>query len=168
MRCQDCGLSTASNRERCLSCSELRREEIYVKPLSHEDLELVLAWRSNPEIYQYFRGQDEPLRWEDHLRWFRSRDSERYDFIIWFSGRRVGVVSLDTDNRVSIYIGDFSARNEGVATASLRWLCQRFKKRSPIKAEIHHDNNASRQLFDRCGFDQQRAKNEWLQYVYRP
>jgi len=139
-----------------------------ILPLNRDDLELVLAWRSNPEIYRYFRQQDGPLDWEEHVNWFESRSPERYDFVIHYDGRRVGVVSLDASNRVGIYIGDFSAHNQGVATNTLDWLCDRFKDRTPLIAEIHKSNASSKQLFIRCGFQQQGCEGQWLRYVYDP
>ena len=154
----------------CESCQKLteQSELINISPLKRDDLELVLAWRSNPEIYRHFRQQDNPLEWEEHVRWFKSRPSERYDFIIHYDDRRVGVISLDASDKVSIYIGDFSARNQGIATAVLDWLCNRFDDRTPLFAEIHEANEASQRLFVRCRFQKQDSNGEWLRYVYDP
>jgi RimJ/RimL family protein N-acetyltransferase len=145
-----------------------RSQPTMIFPLDRDDLELVLAWRSNPEIYRYFRQQDEPLEWEEHVKWFESRSTERYDFVIHYDGRRVGGISLDASNRVSIYLGDFSARNQGVATSTLHWLCHQFEDRTPLIAEIHKSNASSKQLFTRCGFQQQGCEGPWLQYIYDP
>jgi len=175
--CERCKLSiqmkyrTEDNiRRLCDPCEKLTGQDqpITVSPLERNDLELVLAWRSNPEIYRYFRQQDEPLDWEAHVKWFESRSPERYDFVIHYDGRRVGVISLDTSGRVSIYIGDFSAHNQGVATTALDWLCDRFEERTPLVAEIHRSNETSKQLFTRCDFQQQGSEGEWLQYIYDP
>jgi len=151
----------------CMSCRELfDNHSIQISPLSREDLELVLAWRSNPRIYRYFRQQDRPLNWEEHVAWFESRDHRRHDFIIHFQGRRVGVVNLSENNKVGIFLGDFSARGQGVATATLNWLCDRFNERVPMTAEIHNENTKSQKLFERCGFERKHSDNAWLQYTY--
>lgn len=172
--CEDCGLpqenssAEPGNRTLCIQCANLASEgrSVRITPLQREDLELVLAWRSNPEIYRYFRDQDEPLKWEKHVEWFKSRSNQRHDFIIHYEGRRVGVINLSADNEVGIFIGDFSARGNGVASVSLRWLCQQFQDRSPLFAEIHDDNNQSKYLFRTCGFSEQNKNTDWVDYRY--
>jgi RimJ/RimL family protein N-acetyltransferase len=137
-----------------------------MSPIKPEDLELVLAWRSNPKIYYHFRRQDTPLEWESHLLWYESRSDTRRDFIIHYEGRRVGVVSITECEKVSIYLGDFAARGQGVATDALRWLRERFKNRSPLIAEIHEENVSSKRLFKRCGFQHYGRDGEWVVYSY--
>ncbi len=170
--CDNCALPVyARQRERslCEPCKALldRPQAVRVTPLERSDLELVLAWRSNPEIYQHFRRQDGPLDWSEHVTWYESRSPDRHDFVIHYEDRRVGVVSLDADDEVSIYLGDFSAYGCGVATASLGWLCDRLEQRAPLKAEIHDENDASKRLFERCGFQKDDRDGAWLQYLYQ-
>jgi len=136
--------------------------------MGEENLELVLAWRSNPNIYRHFRGQDAPLDWESHLSWYESRDADRHDFIIHYEGRRVGVVSITATDEISIYVGDFSARGDGVATAALGWICDRFENRLPLIAKIHDENDPSKRLFEGCGFQQRGRDGEWREYSYDP
>lgn len=175
--CVDCELPLQANEEgnscespRCDPCATLSESNLSIRitPLKYEDLELVLAWRSNPEIYQHFRQQESHLNWKEHVSWFESRSSERYDFLIHYKDRRVGVVSIDSDDEVGIYLGDFSAQGRGIATTALRWLCNRFSDRAPLFAEIHTENNESKQLFRRCEFQEMEREKEWLQYVYDP
>lgn len=166
--CENCGLSNSEKgRSICVDCSELQKKGITVSQMARKDLELVLAWRSNPNVYRHFQEQDGPIDWENHKKWFENRDSRRYDFLIEYSNRRVGVVSIDEENKVSIYIGDISARGNGIASASIDWLCGRFKHRTPIIAEVHQENNPSRELFSKCGFEAEEKSGEWIQYVYR-
>lgn len=108
------------------------------------------------------------MEWEEHVSWFESRDEDRYDFVISFDGRRVGVVNVDTADEVGIYLGDFSAHGQGVATATLEWLCHRFADRAPLFAEVHDENESSKRLFERCGFHQYECDGAWIQYVYDP
>lgn len=154
----------------CEPCARLREGDpsIRVRPLEEADLELVYAWRSNPDMYRYFREQDGPLEWDDHVEWFESRAPRRHDFVIRFDGRRVGVVSLDVDDEVGIYLGDYSARGEGIATAAMGWLCDRFADRAPLYAGIRADNEASQHMVERCGFEAGRRDGEWQRFVYEP
>lgn len=152
----------------CSHCRTLQKRDhsIRVRPVNQGDLELLLAWRSNPKIYRHFRLQTSPLEWEEHVSWFESRPPDRFDFIIEYGGRRVGVVSLDPDDEIGIYLGDFSAHDQGVATAVLNWALDRFEERIPLYAEIHEKNSDSKRLFKRCGFDKNDRQGEWLQYIY--
>ena len=172
--CDDCRLaiersvSTGKNRVLCNPCSSLHDLDfsIRMRPVERGDLELLLAWRSNPEIYRHFRVQDEPLDWEEHVGWYESRSDNRYDFLIRYGKRRVGVVSIDADDEVGIYIGDFSAHGHGIATAALEWICDRFADRTPLTAEIHENNEPSKNLFKRCGFEKSAEEDDWIQYIY--
>lgn len=174
--CEACGrerrtVSTADTDQstpRCRPCERLAEADVRVSPLSDDDLELVLAWRSNPHVYRHFRNQDGPLKWEDHVSWFESRPEDRYDYVLQFAGRRVGVVSLDADDAVSVYLGDVDARGQGVGTNAVEWLCDRFDDRAPLRAEIHEPNTRSQRLFERCGFTRRGRDGEWLQYEYSP
>lgn len=165
------GVSAPSDSEEslCLACEELLNEngQISVSPLDESDLELVLAWRSNPEIFEHFREQDNPLDWQSHVEWFVNRKPERYDFIIHFEGRRVGAISLAEDGDVGIYLGDFSARGHGVASKILSWLCLKFSNERELHAQIHMDNEPSKQLFKSCGFERVEVDGEWEIYEYR-
>ncbi len=172
--CKYCGLpierqDPQHDSNTCRPCRTLvdNNPRIRISSLSRQDLELVLAWRSHPSIYQYFRNQTGPLSWEEHIAWFESREPTQYDFIIHYCERRVGVIGLNTDNEITIYIGDFSARNEGIATAVINWLIERFDTRTPLIAEVHDDNIASKQLFRRCDFNKRGQSDGWITYVYK-
>lgn len=135
--------------------------KITVQPLKEEDLELIMAWRSHPKIYRQFREQDGPLEWEEHKEWFDSRPTDRFDYIIRYEERKVGVVSLASNGDVSIYIGEIALWGEGVATQALRWLCRKFGEERQLHAQIRKENNRSQELFTNCGFDQTDSEDGW-------
>ena len=137
---------------------------VELRPLRVDDLELVLAWRSNPQIYENFKEQESELSWEEHLRWFATRPDNRFDFIIEYRGRRVGCVSVSADDLVSIYIGEVSLWGNGVAKSALKALNDRLDRR--LIAEVHQDNIASQRLFEDCGFNKI-SDGEWIQYEYQ-
>ena len=170
--CENCGLQIQHQKDKqniCDPCKYLIRGEpqVHMSPISREDLELILAWRSHPEIYRHFRNQSEPLTWSEHLSWFESRDATQEDFLMHYGGRRVGVVGLNPSSEITIYIGDFSARGEGVATAAINWLKHRFTDRTPLIAEVHTENEPSQRLFQKCGFRETRRSNGWISFLYR-
>lgn len=127
-----------------------------------DDLELLLAWRSNPKIYEQFREQEGPLSWAEHLTWFATRPHGRHDYIIEYDGRRVGSVAVTEDERVSIYVGETSLWGKGIASAALNEITRRYEQ---LTAVIHRENEASQRLFERCGFEHV-GGSEWLSYRY--
>lgn len=139
--------------------------EVSLRPLEYKDLELLLAWRSNPLIYDHFREQEGPLSWEEHEKWYATRPEERSDYVIEFRGRRVGVVTVTEENSVGIYIGEVTLWGEGVATTALEEVVSATD--STLSAEIHRDNQESRRLFEQCGFELI-EEGEWLQYQCEP
>lgn len=128
-----------------------------------DDLELVLAWRSNPEVYEHFRKQDGPLEWNEHLSWYGSRDTDRHDYVIRYQGRRVGTISLDPDSNVGVCIGEVSLWGEGIGSEAVEWLCEQHD-REAFFAEIDVENETSRRLFESCGFSVHERDGEWLLY----
>jgi len=126
-------------------------DNIELRPTRLEDLELMLAWRSDPEIYEHFREQQEPLNWEDHVNWFINRPPDRHDFIIEYRGRRVGSVNVDKKDYIGVYIGEKSLWGQGIATETIEHVCD-ILERAEFYAEIHIENTASQNLFEKCGF----------------
>jgi len=169
--CKQCELEfrgDVNGGVRCDPCSNLAEgtPPLDVSPLERNRLELVMAWRSHPVVYRHFRNQDGPLNWDGHLEWFKSRGAGRHDFLIHYDGRWVGSVNVSEDDEVGVFLGDFSARGNGVATRAVEWLCQRFVDRTPLFAEVEAKNEPSRRLFGRCGFERQRESKGWIQYRY--
>jgi RimJ/RimL family protein N-acetyltransferase len=138
-------------------------DKIELRPARLEDLELMLAWRSDPEIYKHFREQESPLEWENHVNWFVNRPPERHDLIIRYGGRRVGVVNMNEENYVGVYIGEKSLWGEGIGTTAVDELCRRFD-REAFYAEINVNNEESQKLFEKCGFEKVSESNGWLKY----
>lgn len=128
-----------------------------------EDLELLLAWRSNPRVYEHFRNQDRPLSWEEHHSWFESRSADRHDFTILYEERRVGSVFLTPDSFVGVYVGEIDLWGKGIGTAAVDWICTEFD-REAFFAEIHAENGGSKRLFEGCGFTAYDRQDDWLIY----
>jgi RimJ/RimL family protein N-acetyltransferase len=87
------------------------------------DYELIIAWRSDPEIYQGFYSQERSLTWDEHLQWLLSRNHDWREFLIWYEGRRIGVVTigqLDHWNpEIGYLIGEKSLWGQGLGTKAV-------------------------------------------------
>lgn len=146
-----------------MSSEQSIKENLTYRPVQIEDLELLLAWRSNPEVYEHFREQTAPLSWDDHLSWFASRETDRHDYVIGYKGRRVGSINLSPDSYVGVFIGEVDLWGEGIGSAAVEWICQRHS-REEFYAEIHETNTQSRRLFEDCGFVDYDQSDEWMLY----
>jgi RimJ/RimL family protein N-acetyltransferase len=141
-------------------------ENLNFRPVQVQDLELLLAWRSNTDIYNHFKNQDTALTWQDHVSWFASRDDSRHDYIIEYKGRRVGSVYIDENQYVGIYIGETSLHGKGVGSQAIEWITKKFDEHEPLWAEIKTENKASQKAFKKCGFEQVTEKNGWAEYKF--
>lgn len=139
--------------------------DITLRQVTVQDLELILAWRSNPNIYENFREQDEPLDWEEHVTWFAKRPPERKDLMIEYHGRRVGVVSIAADGDTGVYVGEETLWGKGIAEEALKQACHAMSDRE-LTAQIHEDNTRSRRLFEKCGFEETGRRDDWLLFRY--
>lgn len=136
---------------------------VRLRELNEADLELLLAWRSNPQVYQYFSSQTGALVWADHFTWWCTR-KHRKDWIILLSEnnheRRVGslnVSRLETGSpEIGLLIGETTLWGQGVASRALRFALTWLKgeKYESAQAKIHPKNVASVRLFEREGFHQ--------------
>ena len=59
----------------------LASEIMGMESVREEDYPLTMAWRSNPEIYKGFYQQSRPLKWEEHIAWYASRNKDWRNFI---------------------------------------------------------------------------------------
>jgi RimJ/RimL family protein N-acetyltransferase len=159
------------------SLKEIILEEgiIELRPATDEDLELLMAWRSHPDIYQHFYVQDGPLRWEEHLRFWNSR-KDRLDWIIHVQGdsrkRKVGsvnVTGLSSETpEIGVYIGEVTLLRKGIGKQSVRMVIQWLQSlnHSKVMAHISKQNILSQKLFTSLGFVQCGEIHDGTVWVY--
>src|SRR3989338_7453110 len=99
---------------------------VKLKEVRESDLELLIAWRSNPNVYRYFYNQDYPLSWGEHYRFWQTKHN-RKDWVIYFQEdaiwRKVGSVYITKLHQkipeIGIYIGEVTLHRRGVGTKAL-------------------------------------------------
>lgn len=138
-----------------------------------DDLELLMAWRSNPLVFRHFFRQSEPLKWEEHLRWWQSRRC-RKDWIIALEDdgreRFVGSVNaarLDSDSpEVGVFVGEVTLWGRGVGRKAVALAVEYLREWGYKKAWalIAEGNVASFKLFEAVGFRRigEGHKGEWI------
>jgi UDP-4-amino-4,6-dideoxy-N-acetyl-beta-L-altrosamine N-acetyltransferase len=134
---------------------------VALRPLAADDAELVVAWRSRPDVDSQLFSQ--PPTVESHRRWFNDYQNrtDREEFIVLLEGRAVGTVGLshiDRENRRAEYgilVGETAARGSGVGAAASRLILARaFGPLSLSRVFLHvfPDNAPALRLYERIGF----------------
>ena len=137
---------------------------VSLRKATRMDLDDMYRWRCDEDIYRWFRNQDEPLDWDNHISWWESRSDGRDDFIIEQFGGGVGdgVVAIAEDGDVGIYIGEKRLWGEGLAKEALKKAIDRVDR--DLVAQIHQENTRSQHLFESVGFERTGADGEWIEY----
>jgi len=75
--------------------TEVRTDEGYIRSMSSDDLELVLAWRNHPEIRRYMLTQHD-ISPEEHRRWYgrTSQDTSRRLLVFEYDDVPAGFVQF--------------------------------------------------------------------------
>jgi RimJ/RimL family protein N-acetyltransferase len=97
---------------------------ITLRRTTEDDLELVMAWRSNPIVFDGFYSQTKPLEWGEHVHWFRSRNQDWRNFIIEYNGRDVGILTIGQldhwSPEIGYAIGEVSLWGHGVGKDAVK------------------------------------------------
>lgn len=89
------GVCIKSSQKWGLSVSESAKVLSLIRPMSHADLEPVLAWRNHPNVRRYMYTQHE-ITAAEHQRWFESalQVPTKHLLIFEVSGQPLGFVSF--------------------------------------------------------------------------
>jgi len=144
---------------------------IYLRPLIEVDYPLTMAWRSNPLVYEGFYQQEEPLKWEEHINWIRSRNQDWRNFIVMYDDRPVGIVTvcqLDYwSPEIGYYIGEVSLWGKGIGKEAVRLGLEYIKNygRDYCHTTVLENNERSIRLLKSLGFeymDEAREGEIWM------
>ena len=137
--------------------------QIELRGVVHNDLALILAWRSDWEIIRYLPSAPEKPTWEEHETYWRKAYhcdwmiDQVFGSYLLAPRRPVGIVHIiPATGEVGIIIGARSLWGKGIATKALGLMLERARGlklvRKPIYAEIHPENIASQRVFTKVGF----------------
>lgn len=135
---------------------------IRLRDATQADLTLIMSWRSNPLIYQGFYQQKEPLKWQEHIDWWGSRNKDWWEFIIVLiegtQVRDVGVLTLGQldywEFEIGVMIGEVTLWGKGIAKEAVRLGIEKGKKygKNYCRTTILDNNERSIRLFKSLGF----------------
>ncbi len=107
--------------------------QIYLRPMTEDDAELIVAWRNKPELKRFFISQAD-FTVEGHLKWFRTmKESGRACQMMIIDkkdDKPLGSVDIkDIDHahhkgEYGIFIGDEAARGRGIGTEAAKLMIQ--------------------------------------------
>ena len=131
--------------------------EIYLRPASQHDVEILFQWQSDAEVRKFSRNPDSPT-WSKHIKWFGSKVNNHDCLLnmIIYEDQQKGMVRLDRLNdgndsfEISIIV-DPETRGIGLAAAGVK-LARELVPKSKIVADVHPDNIASQSLFEQAGY----------------
>lgn len=139
---------------------KLCTKRLYLRNISYKDAEIIVSWRSDPDVYRFFLNPH-VISIEDHLKWYKNNylmDNNRCDWIAYDKENDpVGIFGirkdLDDDNEAEIsYILAPNKRGQGYAKEAIlsvigfvkeRWKCEY------ITATIHEENKDSLKFAER-------------------
>ena len=86
----------------------LESDRIILRPMVIEDADLIVKWRSDPEISKWVFS--EPPTIEEHLKWFYGPKPDRIDYVICLKDSTVGGFLLPSTQK-EIPIGTVNFKN---------------------------------------------------------
>jgi spore coat polysaccharide biosynthesis predicted glycosyltransferase SpsG len=146
---------------------------VSIRQATDEDLELIMAWRSNPMIYENFSLQNAPLIWNEHHNWWIRR-KDRVDWIIMLDDgtkmRAVGSVNASGFSigkpEIGVFVGEVTLWGKSVGRSSVRLVVNWLREigHSMVYARVMKHNVRSMKLFESLGFSKLEVtdEGEWL------
>ncbi len=145
-----------------LNLDNIETNRLLLRGMEEEDGELVVKWRSDENVYRYFKSPHK-ITLNEHLNWYRNNylhNKYRFEWICIekSTSDRIGAFGLirgKEEVEVSYLLAPGS-RGKGYASEVIRALMdyasKKFGSRQVI-AEIHEENKASVELVKNLGFE---------------
>ncbi len=142
-------------------------DQIYLRPMTEEDAELIVNWRNQPELKRFFISQAD-FSIESHLKWFRSmKESGRACQMMICDKQNdkplgsVDIKDIDMENRkgeYGIFIGDKDTRGRGIGTEAAKLMIRYgfdVLGLHRIYLRVIASNERARRSYERAGFKQE-------------
>jgi RimJ/RimL family protein N-acetyltransferase len=134
--------------------------ELTYRFAAKEDADIYFKWVNNPLVRANSFKQD-PIRYEDHVKWFHARVDSPSSFLYLFlnsESQPVGQVRIDKGRETIIDISvDENFRGRSYSSEILKMACTDYISRSVgdvIFSYIKKTNTASYKSFIKCGFSE--------------
>lgn len=135
--------------------------KVLLREATDNDLELILAWRNLPLIYEGFYQQVELLTWEEHYKWWHSRHNWK-QFVIQVNNgittRDVGCVTLSQldhwEPEIGYFLSEVTLWGMGITTKAVSLALDWLKENGYqyVSTTILDRNIASQQIVKKLNF----------------
>lgn len=138
-------------------------ENIYLSPISNEDVELFTEWMNDFETTDYTGRSAIVFTLEKEKKWIDECDKEDIVFTIVRNSdnKAIGTISLIRINQLNrtatlgILIGDKESRNKGYGTESIKLLLDygfNYLNLNNIQLDVFEFNKRAQACYKKCGF----------------
>ena len=151
----------------------IKTDRLKLREICETDTEKIVAWRSDPEVYKYFRNPH-ALTEAEHLQWYQNKYIKDNDMISWiacFEKDPIGVfqaVRRDIETAEVSYLLDKGYQGKGfaaeVVSAIEKWIYKSWNI-NKLVAEIHVDNEKSREFILRMGYIKKSREGNFDIYI---
>jgi RimJ/RimL family protein N-acetyltransferase len=138
---------------------------IYLRPLSYDDLDRVLAWHNSPELYETLAGHFRQVSRETEAEWLRRRleAKDEVNLAICLSGadEHIGNIylrhidSIARNAELHIFIAPPGYRGKGYGSIAVQLMIEHaFKDLDLARLYLYvlASNSAAIAAYEKCGF----------------
>lgn len=156
-------------------------EKIILRPIEQEDLNYLVKWRNDEDIFSQLGGGYFPVSKTEMAQWmpnFCKNDKANVRFIIQMENKPVGYISLTNINYINrnaelgIYLGEQNCRGKGIASQALKQL-ESFASNHlglfKIKLLVNSKNTAAIRMYKKNDYEyvgtyqkERLINKEWL------
>lgn len=141
-----------------------------IRKVEEKDCENIYNWSNDP-LTRKNSLNSEPINYNDHLVWFKSKlVSDDSLFFIVSDSKDVGLVRFEKkDNEWSCgIVVSTESRGQGHGKLMLALGLEQARKNkiSSVQAKIKKDNISSIKIFEYCGFEFKKSENGVLEYIW--
>lgn len=139
----------------------IHTERLLLREITDQDTEQIVKWRSEPDVYQYFKNPH-ALTAEEHMRWYQNKYLPDECMMSWIALRNntsVGLFharKLNAEKGEVSYLIDPKHQKKGYASEALmcieRWMKNNWDIICLI-AEIHSNNIRSIKFIQSMKYD---------------
>lgn len=131
-----------------------------MREIIEDDAEVIVSWRSQPQVYQYFRNPH-ALTLKEHLQWFRNVYSGNDMLASWIyinQNLPAGIAGIKREDDVKAELSYLTAcdfQRQGYAKEAVEAVMKWSREMWGIlcfKAEVHRENTASQIFIQSLGF----------------
>lgn len=144
---------------------KIKGSQIYLRPITIEDTDLVVRWRNSEKVVQNFIYRKNISR-EDHINWFHNKieTGQVMQFIICDlqTDKPLGSIYLQNFNESSrqaeegIFLGEEEAYGRGIGTEAAKLMLEyafSVLKLHKLTARVLSYNQGSRKMHEKAGYE---------------